>query len=166
MEKLGQYYKLAKVIGCGLIGSLLVFAAVIETLKSIPTESQGLLSPSLIEMLRYLLLGVSVIEFFVIRFIRKMILSSAPRADLSRGGDLTAIRVQKLFVASIISMAFCEAVAIYGLVLFIVGRDSFDFYLFTFLSLIFFYVYFPRYPQWEAWVNSRDPGQSVQGSLP
>ena len=29
-----------------------------------------------------------------------------------------------------------------------------SFYLFVFLSLVLFAVYFPKYPQWEEWVNS------------
>ena len=155
VEKLHQHYRLATVIGYGMIGSLLVLAAVVETLKAIPYESPGFFSSSTLDLLRYLFFGIAVIEFFLIRFIRKMILSRGNGTRLlSREGDLVSGKAQKLFSATVVSFAFCESVAIYGLVLFILGGSSLDFYLFIFLSLGFFWFYFPRYPQWEKWVNA------------
>ena len=155
MEKLGQYHKMATVIGYGMMGSLLIFAAIVETLKATTFESLGFLSPSTLDLLRYLFFGLAFIEFFVIRIIKNLILSRGGRiSTLSSQGDPYLAKVQKLLTAAIVSFAFCESVAIYGLVLFIIGGSSLDFYVFVFLSLIFFAVYFPRYPQWEEWVNS------------
>jgi hypothetical protein len=155
MEKLGQYHRMATVIGYGMIGTLLIFAAVVETLKGMNYETKGVLPPSALEILRYLLLGITLIEFFMIRIVKKMILSGRGRMSaLSSQGDLLLSKVQKLFTAAIVTFAFCESAGIYGLVLFIIGGNSFDFYLFMFLSLILFAVYFPKYPQWEEWVNS------------
>ncbi len=146
---------MATVIGYGMMGSLLIFAAIVETLKATTFESLGFLSPSALDLLRYLLLGITVIEFFVIRVMKNLILSGGGRVStLSGQGDPLFSKVQKLFTAAIVSFAFCESVAIYGLVLFIIGGSSLDFYLFAFLSLIFFAVYFPKYSQWEEWVNS------------
>ncbi len=155
MEKLGQYHRMATVIGYGMIGTLLIFTAVVETLKGMNYETQGFWPPSALEILRYLLLGITLIEFFMIRIVKKMILSGGGRmSTLSNQGDPLLSKVQKLFTAAIVTFAFCESVGIYGLVLFIIGGSSFDFYLFIFLSLVFFAVYFPKYPQWEEWVNS------------
>ena len=155
MEKLGQYHRMATVIGYGMIGTLLIFAAVVETLKGMNYETKGVLPPSALEILRYLLLGITLIEFFMIRIVKKMILSGRGRMSaLSIQGDPLLSKVQKLFAAAIVTFAFCESAAIYGLVLFIIGGNSFDFYLFMFLSLVLFAVYFPKYPQWEEWVNS------------
>jgi hypothetical protein len=47
-------------------------------------------------------------------------------------------------------------VVIYGLMLFLMGGRSSDFYFFMALSLVFFAVYFPRYGQWEEWVSERE----------
>ena len=155
MEKLGQYHRMATVIGYGMIGTLLIFAAVVETLKGKNYETRGFLPSSALEILRYLFLGITLVEFFVIRIVKKMILSGGGRMSaLSNQGDPLLSKVQKLFTAAIVTFAFCESVGIYGLVLFIIGGSSFDFYLFILLSLAFFAVYFPKYPQWEEWVNS------------
>jgi len=155
MEKLGQYHKMATVIGYGMMGTLLIFTAIVETLKATAFESPGFLPPSVLDVLRYVFLGLAFIEFFVIRIIKNLILSRGGRTStLSSQGDPSLTKVQKLFTAAIVSFAFCESVAIYGFVLFIIGGSSLDFYLFAFLSLIFFAVYFPRYSQWEEWVNS------------
>jgi hypothetical protein len=155
MEKLGQYHRMATVIGYGMIGTLLIFTAVVETLKGMNYETGGFLPPSALEILRYLLLGMTLVEFFAIRIVKKMILSGGGRVSgLPKQGDLLLSKVQKLFTSAIVSLAFCESVGIYGLVLFVIGGSSFDFYLFIFLSLVFFAVYFPKYPQWEEWANS------------
>ncbi len=155
MEKLGQYHRMATVIGYGMIGTLLVFAAAVETLKASNYETRGLLPGSTLEVIRYLFLGVTVIEFFAIRVVRRMVLSGGGRVSgLSKPGDPLLSKAQKLFSAAIVSLAFCESVGIYGLVLFVIGGSSFDFYLFIFLSLIFFALYFPKYSQWEEWIRS------------
>jgi F0F1-type ATP synthase membrane subunit c/vacuolar-type H+-ATPase subunit K len=155
MEKLGQYHRMATVIGYGMIGTLLIFTAVVETLKGMNYETRGFFPSSTLDVLRCLLLGITLVEFFAIRIVKKMILSGGGRISaLSNQGDPLLSKVQKLFTAAIVTFAFCESAAIYGLVLFIIGGNSFDFYLFIFLSLVLFAVYFPKYPQWEEWVNS------------
>ena len=154
VEKLRQYHKMATVIGYGLMGSLLIFAAIVETLKATAFEFGGFLSPSFLDLLRYLFLGLAVVEFVAVWMIKNLILKKGRVSGLMGQGDPLLSKVQKLFTAAIVSLAFCESVAIYGLVLFIIGGISLDFYLFAFLSLIFFAVYFPRYSQWEEWVNS------------
>lgn len=155
MERLGQYHKMGTVIGYGMIGTLLVFMAVVETLKAMNYEPRGMLPDSVLEILRYVLLGVTFVEFFAIRFIRRMILTGGGRiSGLRTPGDLLLAKIQKLFTSAIVSLAFCESVGIYGLVLFVIGGSSFDFYLFIILSLVFFTLYFPKYSHWEEWINS------------
>ena len=162
MEKLGQYHKMATVIGYGMIGTLLLFTAVVETLKAMNYEPQGFLSPSALEILKYLLVGLAFVEFFVIRIVKKMVLSGGGRISaLSNQGDPLLAKAQKLLTTAIVTFAFCESVGVYGLMLFLVGGSSFDFYLFTFLSLAFFAFYFPKYSQWEEWVNSNEYGHHM-----
>jgi len=155
MEKLGQYHRMATVICYGMIGTLLIFTAMVETLKATNYDFHGNLSPSVLELIRYVFVGVAILEFFVIRVTRRTILSGGGRiSGLSNRGDPLSAKAQRLFTASIITFAFCESVGIYGLVLFLIGGSSFDFYLFLFLSLVFFAVHFPKYSQWEEWADS------------
>ncbi len=156
MEKLGQYPRMATVICYGMIGILLVFAATVETLKTAGYGLPGnVFSSSVLDLLRYIFLGVAIVEFFVIRVMRRIILSGGGRiSGLSGREDPFSAKVRRLFTAAIITFAFCESVGIYGLVLFLVGGNSSDFYLFLFLSLALFALYFPRYSQWEEWANA------------
>ena len=57
--------------------------------------------------------------------------------------------VPRLLTASIVALAMCEAIAIYGLVLFLLGGRRADFYGFAAFALVGFAVYFPRRSQWE-----------------
>lgn len=61
--------------------------------------------------------------------------------------------VQRLVSFTVISLALCETVAIYGLVIFLINGSSLDFYLFLALSFVFIIIHFPRYSQWEDWIK-------------
>ena len=58
-----------------------------------------------------------------------------------------------LFTISVVVLALCLAVAIYGLVLFLIGGRGLDFYTFAFVSLLAMAVHFPRLAQWEEWAK-------------
>jgi hypothetical protein len=51
--------------------------------------------------------------------------------------------------AAIITFSLCEAVALLGLVLFLLAGNAMDFYTFMFLSLFYFWFFFPKYQDWE-----------------
>jgi len=57
--------------------------------------------------------------------------------------------------AAVITYAFCESIAVLGLVLYFLGGSSTDFYVFMVISLFFFSVYFPKYERWEEWMKGR-----------
>jgi hypothetical protein len=142
MEELKRGYRMAKSIGIAMIGSLLIYAAMVEFFKKSMAFPVKDVSPWLnLEMVRYLFFGIALIQFYVIRWIRGKLLSKR------RG-------VQTLLTTTVITYALCEPVAILGIILFFLGGSSFDFYLFLFLALVYFYIYFPRYSQWERWVNA------------
>jgi hypothetical protein len=60
-----------------------------------------------------------------------------------------------LTTAAVITYALCEAPAIFGLVLFFLGRNSSDFHLFLLCSLFYFAVYFPKFSRWEEWYRDQ-----------
>ena len=65
--------------------------------------------------------------------------------------------VDNLPQAAVITFALCEAVAVLGLVLFLLAGNSLDFYIFMVISLGFFYPVFPKYDQWEQRLRAEDP---------
>lgn len=150
-------YKTTVIIGLVLMASLLVYTIVVENIRKLFDPFAGFAPmPGGIEMFRYALLGVAILEFFLIRVLNKLILSAkAPvgkRPRYARFGP----EAQTLMTAAIVTFGLCESVALYGLVLFLVQGSSNDFYLFLLISLIYFTIFFPKYSAWEAWVKERE----------
>ncbi len=65
--------------------------------------------------------------------------------------------MDNLAQAAVITFALCEAVALLGLVLFLLAGNAMDFYIFMVISLGFFYLFFPKYDQWEQRLNAAGP---------
>lgn len=152
MDELKKAYRISVIIGIAIIASVFIYAVVVELIKSEYEPFKGFSPFQEIEILRYILLGISIAEFFFIRYIRNFVLSGKTMMATSKQGQFSA-PIQRLITTSIVSYALCESVAIYGLVLFLIGGDSLDFYAFMVLSLVYFAVYFPRYSQWEEWMR-------------
>jgi F0F1-type ATP synthase membrane subunit c/vacuolar-type H+-ATPase subunit K len=150
--ELKKGYRQARIIGMAMVFSVLVYALVVEIVRMNPGFSKEPLVPDGADSIKYVLLGLALIQFFLIRMIRGRFLSreSGQTTNLQTGAVST--RLTGLLVMSIITYALCESIAVYGLVLFFVTKRPFDFYLFMGISLLYFAAYFPRYTQWEEWV--------------
>ncbi len=140
-----QYLKV-NFIGLAMIGSVFLYAVVVEVLKRTmaPFAGFGTIVPSQVQTLKYIFVALAIGDFFLVKFIQKI---------------LGARSVQQLMQTAIITFALCESVAILGLVLFLLAGQAMDFYTFMFLSLFYFWFFFPKYQDWEA----RLQAQSSQG---
>jgi hypothetical protein len=166
-DDLKKAYRITAIIGGFIIATLFIYAFIVEMLKANPASLQGIAPMPEIDTLRYVLLGVSAVIFFLIKFISNLFLAGKdPMARTSPAGGIgrSSPYLQRLMKSAIVTYALCESVAIYGLILFIIGRNSPDFYLFMALSLVFFAVYFPRYGRWEEWVSERERTGDVPGA--
>ena len=150
MNGLKKAYRVAMIIGIGMIASLFTYAALVEIIKMNYKSFKGFAPFPEIEILRYALFGVVMIEFFFIRWIRSILLSK--RVNHVSPEALPSM-IQKLITTTVIIFTICESVAIFGLFLFLIGGNSLDFYFFMILSLFFYAVYFPRYNQWEEYIS-------------
>ena len=124
-------------IGLALIGSVFLYAAVVEVLKRFLAPFPGVasLTPGQAQMIKYLFIALAFANFFLIKFIQKI---------------LGARSVEQLVQAAVVTFALCEAVALFGLVLFLLAGNAMDFYTFMFLSLFYFWFFFPKIKDWEA----------------
>lgn len=148
MDELKKAYRIVVIIGIAIVVSVFAYAVVVEYIKATQKPFKGFAPFPEVEFLRYLFFGLAAMQFFLIRFIRGFILSKKDMtAQFTQGKP--SVSIQQLTVSSIITFALCEAVAIYGLILFFIAGNSIDFYIFLIISLIYFAVYFPRYSQWE-----------------
>jgi F0F1-type ATP synthase membrane subunit c/vacuolar-type H+-ATPase subunit K len=145
MDELKKTYRVVVFIGMAMIMNLFIYAALVELLKANLKPFRGFSPTSDIEILKYLFFAIAVTEFFLIRFIRNRILSVK--------GTLSS-RISKLLSVTIVTYAISESNAIFGLVLFLIGGSSLDFYTFMVISLFFYAIYFPRYNQWEEWMQA------------
>ena len=157
MEKLRAAYRVAVIIGLAMMASLLVYLIIVGLFEKGYVEIKTAALPgSVLEIIKYVLLGASVVSYFLIGVItNKILVSGQGREGISgeRAQPTTGVATEfgPLVNAAVITFALCEAPAIFGLVLFFLGRNSSDFHLFLLFSLFYFAVYFPKFSRWEEW---------------
>lgn len=139
MADLAQHYRVTRTIGAAMIASLLVYAIVVQLIRITFAPFEGFARFPQWEVLRYAFVGLAVAAAALIQVLRRRLLAARP------AGMVPGLALQ---TASIVTFALCEAVGVFGFVLFLVGGSVVDFYFFLVLSLVLFGIYFPRYDQW------------------
>lgn len=165
MDELRKTYRVNVIIGLAMMASLVIYLVIVGLIEggALPLKGGPSLAGSAYEIVQFVLLGISVVVFFVIRIVNRLMLGpreeqGAPtrqRVTRDPGGETEFTR---LTTAAIITYALCETPAIFGLVLYFLGRRVTDFHLFLLVSFFFFATYFPRYGQWEEWYRKQGPG--------
>jgi hypothetical protein len=134
-------YLAVNFIGLAMIASVFVYAGVVELIKwqLAPFAGFAKLDSRTVDLLKYGFLVIAAVQYVAIKVVQKV---------------LPGKSVDNLPLTAIISFALCESVAVLGLVLFLLGGQTMDFYIFMMISLGFFYLHFPKYEQWERWVRA------------
>lgn len=146
---LQQQFKTTNYIGLFMMASVFIYAVIVLGIDKgyIPYKAGQVINPGTSAIIKYILLGVALLQYFLIKFFQKFSLK-APNY---------------LPPGAIIIFALCEAVAIYGLVLFLLSGNSTDFFLFMAISLLYFYLFYPKYSDWERlWIqglSQKKPGR-------
>jgi hypothetical protein len=140
-------HKRTVIIWASMALSVVVYVVVAERVRSILTPDDYFLiyDGSPLVYLRYALLVVSLGHFLLIKVI--------PAGMLARADSRNVIA--KLIAASVISFALCEAMAIYGLLLFLAGGNIVDTYVGAVLSAVGLGMVFPKCSQWEELVEQK-----------
>ena len=160
VDDLKNRYRKAVFIWIDMVFSIFVYAFVVEIMKM---NSAFLRTTSPLQeggIPVFLLFGFAVMTFFLIKYIHRQILSGKSSGNPAGSKIPLAPKIAKLLKASLVSNALCESVAIYGLILFVLNRNPFDFYIFMVLSLFYFAFTFPRYGQWEEWIQETERKES------
>ncbi|MFZ5448006.1 MAG: hypothetical protein ACOZFS_05150 [Thermodesulfobacteriota bacterium] len=131
-------------VGLAMIAAVFVYAGVVEVIKWqwAPFSGFAKLPPQTASLLKYIFLALAAAQYFIIKVVHKLILAQSP---------------DNLPQAAIVTFALCESVAVFGLVLFLLTGNALDFYVFMVISLGFFYLFFPKYEQWEQMVSTTIP---------
>jgi F0F1-type ATP synthase membrane subunit c/vacuolar-type H+-ATPase subunit K len=155
-DELKTAYRRTAVIGGAMMSTLFMYAVVVVAISSTraPFEGFGSIEDGgLLRMLRNLFLGLSLLQVVAIKIIRGRALQLP---DPSSGLSINKPE-SRLVSTSILTFALAESIAIYGLVLFLLNGESTDFFIFLGLSLLTFILFFPRYHQWEEWMQRQQP---------
>ena len=134
-KTLQQQFKTTNYVGLAMMASVFLYAVIVIGIDGgyIPYKVSHIIDISILSKVKYILLAISIVHYFIIRFFQKFSLKSAAY----------------LPAASVLTFALCEIVSIYGLVLFLLTGNSIDFYIFMLISLLFFYIFYPKYADWE-----------------
>jgi hypothetical protein len=130
-----------------------MYAGVIVVLQRVlaPFSGFAALAPAQVQTLKYLFVALALGIFFLIKFLQRII---------------GARSVEQLFQGAIVTFALSESVAVLGLVLFLLAGNPVDFYLFMFLSLFYFWFFYPKYKDWEAQLSGQPGSGADQASDP
>ena len=141
-------YLAVNFIGLAMIAAVFVYAGVVELIKwqLAPFAGFAKLDPRTLGLLKYGFLALAAAQFGIIKVLPKIL--------PTRSAD-------NLSLAAVITFALCEAVAVLGLMLFLLAGNSLDFYVFMVISLGFFYLFFPKYDQWEQRMSAGGPPRKV-----
>ena len=140
----------AQLIGVALVVSIVVYVFVLHVIAARQAPFIGF-APSLdLRLLRVVFALVALVDLAMLRFVTSSVLEAARSATTAVGGASVAAR---LLTLSIARLAICEAIAVLGVVLFLLGGRWADFTGFAVASLAALAFNFPRRSQWEDWVR-------------
>ncbi len=102
-----------------------------------------------------LIYAIALLTLLFSPFIKQLILSK----KLNLGSVQLRPNIPEVLVrlqtSSIIAMAMCESCAVYGLILIFTGASLIDFGILAFLSLVGFVLHFPKFQEWERWIENQ-----------
>jgi hypothetical protein len=143
----------ALIISFAFIFSLVIYAGLAEFFLGDLDPGKGF---SGLSFLRYILMAAAAVEVVLMVIIKNRILSGEfkfmqqPGSEKDSPGPDEAEFINRLRSAHIITYALCESIAIYGLILFMLGKDKTEFYAFLGISLFLMLVHFPKYDDWKS----------------
>ena len=153
MDDLRKAYLLTVFVGLAMMASLVIYLVVANMVERPASADPG-------DLVFFIGIGASAAAFFAVRMVNAALLGPG-RDRAASAAAAGTLPVAKLQAAAIVTFALCEAPAVFGLVLYFLGRSLTDFYLFLMISLFSFAAYFPRFSQWEEWYRQqRGQGRS------
>lgn len=134
-------------VGWVMVGLVFLCALFVSgvCLGYIPLNFGHKIRTDVLNMLKYTLLSVSLLLYLLIRLFKYFIAWLFNKRYLNSADSLV--------FASLIIFGLCEAVNIYGLVVFLLSRNPADFFVFMAISLFYFYSFYPKYEDWDRLLN-------------
>jgi hypothetical protein len=145
---LRKAHKTSSLVGAAALGSLFFYAVCVEAVRALFKPFLGFVRVEHTLSLRYTFYGAAIILVILNRVLNSFLLRKSAKGDIKAA-------VQTLSRAALISMALGEAPAVLGLVLFLLGGFSTDFFMLLIVSLFLEFIYFPQLRSWEDFIKDR-----------
>ena len=140
-----QVRRVAVIIGSGVLGSMMFLVGVVELWPYIFPEFAGSLQNSVLATVRVGFGIFAVATALLIPVIRSRLLPARSISGPAHGEDHSgSARARKWLTASIVSLAIPENIGFLGFVLFVLGGERMDFYLFAIPAIGLMVFFFPR----------------------
>ena len=137
------------IIWAALAISALIYVLLAHLLAKNWTAPQ----PDFLSILRNALYVVSIAEILIIHFFRKRMLATRSDSRAFKSALVTKLHptpgLGKYMTVSIVSWALADSIAIYGLLLFLLGGSFNDLYLFVAVALAVMIYYRPKMSELE-----------------
>jgi hypothetical protein len=146
IEKINKGLLTLNVIWAAMLMSLFIYIFVGLYIKN---TLRITMEKNVLDILRNVLYSVSFIILITTRFIRKLILSGKGKSTFANTDKSSYQRYQpsalaRYTTAMVVSLALTESIGIYGLVLFFLGKNEADLYLFILISAATMLIYRPK----------------------
>jgi hypothetical protein len=140
VETINKGMVIAKIIWAAMLITLVIYLFVGLYLKD---YFQVAVEPDVFRVLRNVLYAVAVVTLIATKYIRKKVFNAKGMGQY-QGSTTESPAFSKYLVAMIVSLALSETLGIYGLVLFILGKNPVDLYLLLFISAAAMFYYRPQ----------------------
>jgi hypothetical protein len=148
-ETLQKQFNIIRIIWLAMLVSLAIYLVICQLAGDAVRQGVGNDIP--LDLMRSILIAISVAELLLIDFFRKRTLK--PR----RGAAPEAV-VQKYSVTSLISYAIAESIGIFGMVLYFLGDRVHYLYMLIAISALTMVYYRPKFEELEALVKEAKRG--------
>ncbi len=139
-EELGRELLKLRVIWFGMLGSLVIYLIIG---LQIGTNIQISMDKSIFGVLKTLLYLFTFIIIVITRYIRRFILSGKGQYGQA-SENLQSLTLQKYTTVMIVAWALLECIGVFGLVLFLLGKNPTDLYLLIIISAVAMLWYRPK----------------------
>jgi hypothetical protein len=148
--ELRRAFRVAVVVHSSIVATVLIYALILEILKSSFRPMPRLAGAMGVQALRYSFYGLAIGAVILVRLINR-----GPLRD--RPGESFPESLHRLSRTAVLTSILSEAPAVLGLVLTFLTGVSRDFYFLLFVSLFLAFLYFPRSRTWTDILRERFP---------
>jgi len=151
---LQRTYRMTRTVAGALWLSLGGYLVLAHTIASSHAPFSGFAAAEQRMVWRLVCIALAVLTLLAGRVMRARILAGAPTLHVAPHRDVSPV-AQRLFTATVVTLALWEAVAVLGFVGFLLTGSLLDLYVFLAVAAAGFAAHFPRYSRWEAYAAGR-----------